>query len=51
MACDSLLKTSLLQVVNRLVASCLMSKLVIHRLVTSVSTSCDKSANDKVQQA
>ena len=40
-----LLTTSLLQVVNRLVASCL-SKFVIHKLVL---TSCYKSANYKLQ--
>ena len=34
MACDSLLTTSLLQVVNRIVASCLL-KLVIHMLAAS----------------
>ena len=42
MACDSLLTTSLLQVVNRLVAS-LLSKLIIHRLAASLQmTSCNK---------
>ena len=49
MACDSLLKARLLQVVNRLVAGSL-SKLVFHRQV--VSTNCNKSANyDRLQQA
>ena len=46
MACDGLLTTRLLQAVNRLVASCL-SRLVVHRLAAS----CNKSANDKLQQA
>ena len=50
MACDSLLTTSLLQVVNKLVASW-FSKLVIHRLNASCFTSCNKSADDKLQQA
>ena len=50
MAYDSLLTTSLLQVVNRLVASWL-SKLLSTSLLQVVSTSCNKSANDKLQQA
>ena len=52
MACDSLLTTSLLQVVNRLVAS-IFSKLFINKLdlLQVVSTSCNKCANDKMQQA
>ena len=41
MACDSLLTTSLLQVLNKLVAT-LLSKLVIHRSSTSCVTSCNK---------
>ena len=49
MSRDSLLTTSLLQVVDRLVASCL-SKLVITGLLQVVSTSCNKSANDTLQQ-
>ena len=65
MACDSLLTTSLLQVVKRLVASCQQTccKLIVitcHQqtccklttgLLQVVSTTCNKSANDKLQQA
>ena len=49
-----LVTTSLLLVVNRLVASCQQTcrKLVISKgLLQVVSTSCNKSANDKLQQA
>ena len=42
MACDSLSTTSLLQVVNRLVASWFL-KLVINGLLQVASTSCNKS--------
>ena len=53
MACDSL-TTSLLQVVNRVVARCQQTccKLIICTgLLQLVSTSCNKSANDKLRQA
>ena len=49
MACDSLLTTSLLQVVNRLVQTdC--AYLLPTGLLQVVSTSCNKSANDNLQQ-
>ena len=61
MACDSLLQqvccklsTDLLQVVNWLVASCQQTccKLIISTgMLQVVSTSCNKSANGKLQQA
>ena len=46
MVCDSLLITSLLQVVNRLAASCL-TKLVMNRLAAGCFNNCNKSASDK----
>ena len=51
MACDSLL-TSLWQVFNGLVASCLskLVNLLSAGLLQVVSTSCTKSADDKLQQ-
>ena len=49
MACDSLLTTSLLQVVHRLVQTdC--AYLLPTGLLQVVSTSCNKSANDNLQQ-
>ena len=54
MACNSLMTTSLLQIVNRPVASCL-SKLVFHRQVQQVVTglqitSCNKLDLDLLQR-
>ena len=49
-----LVKTSLLQVVNRLVASCQQAccmLIILTSLLQLVSTSWNKSANDKLQQA
>ena len=49
-ACESLLTTSLLQVVNELVqVGC--QYLLSTGLLRIVSTSCNMSANDKLQQA
>ena len=48
-ACSGLMVTSLLQVVNRLAASWL-SKLFIHKLEASCSTTRSKPANIKTQQ-